>query len=197
VVSTSRLAGPSGDPATSRRRALQAAAAATVGLGAVACGGSKPAPRFRVKSTKHVAAQDIGILNRLLDLEHAAIAAYEAGIPLLSAADQKVAEQFLRNELAHAGELSGLVKQAKGTPWTPRAAYPLGHPRTAQQTLELLHRLELAQIVSYLWALPRLTGGPVRAAAAAMLANEAQHIAMVRGSLGRPPVPAAFVSGRE
>jgi ferritin-like protein len=171
--------------------------AAATGLGAAACGSSRPAPRFRVKSTKHVAPQDIGILNRLLDLEHEAIAAYEAGIPLLGAADQKVAEQFLRHELAHAGELSGLVKQAKGTPWKPRVAYPLGRPRTARQTLELLHRLERAQIVSYLWALPRLSDGPVRAAAAAMLANEAQHIAMVRGSLGQPPVPAPFVSGRE
>lgn len=197
MVSTSRLAGPPREPATSRRRVLQAAVAATAGLGAAACGSSRPAPRFRIKSSKHVAPQDVGILNRLLDLEHEAIAAYEAGIPLLGAADQKVAEQFLRHELAHAGELSGLVQQAKGTPWKPRVAYPLGHPRTAQQTLELLHRLERAQVASYLWALPRLSGGPVRAAAAAMLANDAQHLALVRQSLGQPPAPAAFASGRE
>jgi ATP phosphoribosyltransferase regulatory subunit HisZ len=172
--------------------------ATTASFGVAACGGSsRPAPRFKVKTSKHVPPQDIGLLNRLLDLEHETIAAYEAGIPLLSEADQKVAEQFLRHELAHAGELAGLVTQAKGLPWQPRLRYSLGHPRTAAQTLDLLHRLERAQVSSYLWAIPRLAGATARAAAAAVLANDAQHVAMLRASLGQTPAPAAFVTGRE
>lgn len=63
--------------------------------------------------------------------------------------------------------------------------------------LELLHRLEDAQLTAYLNAIPKLSGGPVRAAAAAIFANDAQHVMMLRIRLDRPPAPAAFVDGRE
>jgi hypothetical protein len=59
----------------------------------------------------------------------------------------------------------------------------------------LLKRLERLQIRTYLETIPRLSGGRVRAAMAAILANDAQHLAMLRWQAGGPPAPAALVTG--
>ena len=56
------------------------------------------------------------LLNGLLDLEHLGIAAYTAGIPLLSPSVHKVGRLFLTHELSHAEELGCLVQQAAGKP---------------------------------------------------------------------------------
>jgi hypothetical protein len=185
---------------TSRRRALQAAVAATAGLGAVACGGhTHRAPKFTFPIPSDVPLSDVGPLQRLLFLENATVAAYEAGIPLLDEATQKIAEQFLRNELAHADDIGGLIKNATKAEKAPEPGvrYPLGHPRTAAEVVGLLYRLERMQLSTYLWAIPRLSAGPVRAAAAAIFANDAQHVSMLRVRLGQTPAPSAFVSGQE
>ena len=42
------------------------------------------------------------------------IAAYTASIPLLAPDAAEAAKRFLGQELSHAGELSGLIKQAGG-----------------------------------------------------------------------------------
>ena len=77
---------------------------------------------------------DVEILNGLLDREHKAIAAYTAGIPLLDGHVQAAAKQFLSQELTHAGELCGLIKQAGGIANKPQPSYAFGQPRTAART---------------------------------------------------------------
>jgi rubrerythrin len=139
---------------------------------------------------------DIAILNNALDLEHMAIAAYTSGIPLLSGTTQKAAKQFLLQELAHASALSGLVKRAGGTARPPAASYALGRPRGAGDVLALLDTIERSAITAYVDAIPKVSSGAVRAKLASILANEAQHIALVRQSLGHAPVPEALVTGR-
>lgn len=140
---------------------------------------------------------DVEILNRALDLEHEAIAAYTAGIPLLGGLAQAAAKRFLGHELSHAGELSGLIGQAGGKANKPKQGYDLGQPRTRHQVLELLHALERAEIAGYLQAMATVSPGPVRAAVGAILANDAQHVAILRSSLGRPPLVGPFVTGNE
>jgi hypothetical protein len=140
----------------------------------------------------------VRLLLGLLDLEYETVAAYEGGIPLLDSSSALVAEQFLRHEMSHAGELAGLLKQAGiKKPPSPRLAYDLGHPHTPAQVLALLHRLESAQLSAYLHAIPLLGPGPVRVALASVFANDAQHVAALRVALHRAPAPAAFVTGRE
>ena len=140
---------------------------------------------------------DVQLLNHLLDIEHLGIAAYTAGTPLLDPDLAKSASLFLNDELAHAGQLIGLVKAAGGKPNKPAASYELGHPHTAEEVLALLHEVERLQIAAYLNALPQLTLGKLRQQVVAILANDAQHIAVVRAGLGQPAVPSAFVTGRE
>jgi hypothetical protein len=137
------------------------------------------------------------MLERVLDLEYHSTAAYTAAIPLLSGRAATAAKRFLDQDLTHAGELSGLVRDAGVKPPMPQPSYDLGHPRSVTDVLELLHAVERNVIAAYLDAIPRLAPGSVRSAVASLLANEAQHVAVLRATLGRPPVPFALVTGKE
>ena len=191
----------SDDDGASRRALLSAAGATLAGtaaLGLAACGRKAKTGH---QSVKKVAAPiqrlDVQILEQLLDLERRTVAAYIAGIPLLSHPDAKTAKQFLDEELAHTGELLSLIKAAGGKGPVRTASYELGHPGNGAEVLALLHGLERAQIAAYLKAIPRLQPAPVRAAVASILANDAQHIAIIRMAQGMTAIPSAFVTGSE
>jgi len=183
------------DRATSRRALLQAGGAAAAAIALGGCGGadSTKGPLRRLAAPARRA--DVEILNRALDLEYRTVAAYTAGIPLLSGSAAHAAEQFLGQELSHAGELYGLVKEAHGKPHDQQQSYPIDHPRNAGEVLALLHELERAQIAAYLGWIPELTPGPVRAAIASILANDAQHLAIIRGVSGEQPLAGPLVGG--
>jgi Ferritin-like domain len=180
---------------TSRRRLLSAAGASLAGIAAAGCG--QQSLRAQVHNSKPVLHSDVALLNHLLDLEHLAIAAYTAGTPLLAPAVVKAGRLFLNDELSHAGDLAGLIKAAGGKPIKPAPSYALGHPRTSDEVLALLHSIETAQIAAYLDALPRLQPPALRQQVASILANDAQHVAVVRAALGQAAVPSAFVTARE
>jgi hypothetical protein len=135
----------------------------------------------------------VDVLNSLLGVEHYAIAAYAAGIPLLGGIGESLGRQFLSHELAHADELAELVKDGGGKSARPRASYNLGNPRTAADGLALLERAERAQLQAYLQMIPALSGGRVRAAVATIYANDAQHLAVLREQAGQPPTTAFAV----
>jgi hypothetical protein len=107
------------------------------------------------------------------------------------------AQQFLTHQLAHVTELTGFIGQAGGHPVKPQASYNLGHPRTKQDVLILLHRIEQQLLTGYLEALTELNPAELRGAAAAIMANHAQHISILRMQLGLTPIPDAFVSSPE
>jgi hypothetical protein len=175
---------------------LRAAGAGTAGaLALAACG--KSSLRAQVHNSKPVLRSDIEQLSRLLYLEHMAIAAYTAGTPLLPPATVKAGQLFLNDELSHAGELAGLIRAAGAKPPKPPPSYPLGHPRTGDEVLALLHTIERSLLTAYLDAIPRLRPGPLKQQVASILANDAQHLAVVRAALHLPAVPSAFVTGRE
>ncbi len=157
------------------------------------CGNSRR--QVTHSSPSRIGDLDVQLLNRSLDLEYEAIAAYTAGIPLLGGRPREAAKRFLDQELSHSGELAGLVKQAGGKPHRPQPTYDLGRPRSGRDVLELLHDLEDREVALYLDAVPRLGSGSTRAAITAVLGNDAQHLALVRGTLGLDPIPAALVTG--
>jgi Ferritin-like domain len=181
---------------SSRRRWLAAAGAGLAGTVALAACG-KTSLRSQVKNSKPVLQSDIALLGHLLYLEHLAIAAYTAGTPLLPPATVKAGALFLNDELSHAGDLAGLIRAAGAKPPKPAPSYPLGHPRTGEEVLALLHAVERAQVAAYLDAIPRLQPGTLKQQVASILANDAQHLAVVRAALHQPAVPTAFVTGRE
>jgi rubrerythrin len=158
------------------------------------CGNTTMDVRNLPRGAKH---GDLALLNRALALERYAIAGYTAGIPLLSRRQAKLAQTLLNDELAHAGELLGLIDAVGGKP-IPRAdSYDLGRPQTDTEVLELLRRLEREQLTLYLDLIPRLTPGRVRSAVASIFGSDAQHMALVRLQLKLPPAPSPFVTGSE
>jgi bacterioferritin (cytochrome b1) len=161
------------------------------------CGSANYSPPRFPKLPPVARRSDVALLNGTLDLEHKMIAAYTAAIPLLTGARQSAARRFLSQHLAHAGELIALVRQAGGRPMQPKPSYELGQPRTTDDLLALLHSLERSAIAAYLASIPKLAPAQVRAAVASILANEAQHVSILRARLGQPPVPSALVTGSE
>jgi bacterioferritin (cytochrome b1) len=195
------IAGPGSDGdsanSSSRRELLGRAGAGLFvggGLFVAGCGGgSRPPSPAHKKISRSAAVLDVDILNGLLDIEHKAVSAYTAGIPLLSGHTQRTARNFLGDDLAHAGELASLITRHHGIPIHART-YSLGTPQTAEAFLALFARLEKEQIAAYLGAIPLVQPGAMRASLAAILGSDAQHIAIVRTLLGTPPLAGAFVT---
>jgi len=183
-----------GEP-SSRRGLLRAGGVALAGIAAAGCGSKSL--KAQVNNSAPLLSTDVDLLNQLLDLEHKAIAAYTAATPLLPSAVSQAGALFLNDELAHAGALAVWIEAADGIPLDPAPSYDLGHPRTSQEVLALLHEIENAQLTAYLNAITRLEPGSVKSSIAAILANDAQHVAVVRAALHQPAVPSPFVTGRD
>jgi hypothetical protein len=187
-----------GAVSTSRRAILKrsgAGVAAGAALVLAGCASKSNLPNVH-KIPPEARSADVEILNGLLVLEYKAIAAYTAGIPLLEGRHvQTAARQFLSQEISHSGELYALVRQAKGDSPHPKSSYPFGRPTGHKDVLELLHALEEEQIAAYLDAIPNVSPGSVRAALSSILANDAQHLVVVRRALRVEPIPTAFVTG--
>jgi hypothetical protein len=179
----------------SRRQLLGASGAAGATALLAACGGSSHDRPGLSPGTVNRA--DAAIVNELLAVEYYAATAYIAGVPLLSGHNLRLAKWFLNQELSHIDELTNLARAAHVAPRGEGGNYELGHPRSARDLLELFHRVEQLTIRAYLSAIPRLSEGSVRASAVSILANEAQHVSIVRRNLGLTQVPAAVVTGAE
>jgi hypothetical protein len=201
VIDTERVPAGDGEEPTPRRALLGQAGATLAGFTLLALTGCGAQPKPEAQSVKRAAPpvrlNDVVLMGRLLDLERHTVAAYIAGIPLLRNPDARTAKQFLNEELQHTGELLSLIKAAGGKFPDRPPSYNLGHPRTPADVLALLHTLERAQITAYLEAIPLLSPGSVRAAAASILTSDAQHIAILRLAQGQTPAPSAFVTGHE
>jgi hypothetical protein len=187
-----------GTDASSRRALLKVAGPGLAAGASILLAGCGQHRRSKLRAApKRLRDLDVAILNHLLDLELHTIAAYTAGIPLLHRSEQTVAQQFLGQELSHADELGGLIRLAGSKPAKAKPSYDLGHPRTHRDVVRLLHTLERAQVAAYLDAIPRVYLGSVRAALAAVVANDAQHISVLRPALGLAAMPEALLTGAE
>lgn len=186
------------DAGASRRALFGAAGSALAAVGGLSLAGCGSATARKVAPPPPaVAARDIELLAAALELERRTVAAYVAGMPLLSRPLRRVARQYLSEELEHTGELISLTRSVGGHA-TPRAdSYRLGHPTEPAGVLALLHELESAQLATYLRIIPQLSPGRVRAAASTILTVDAQHVALLRLQQGQDPVPSAFVTGAE
>ncbi len=168
------------------------AAAALAGCGLIPT--TKP-PLSKISVA--VKRDDLPILSELLKMEYHLAYAYTASLPQLGSSKFgiRAARWFLHHELAHITAISTLIESAHAEPNTSAGDFGLGHPAGAQAVLGTLERLENQAIRVYQHAIPRLSHGKLRAIAASIMANEAQHVSLVRGVMGLEPVPAALVTG--
>jgi rubrerythrin len=139
---------------------------------------------------------DVEILNSALDLELMAVAAYTAGAALLKGDALAVGKRFLEQEQEHADGLTQAIKKAGGKPNRALATYDFPELRSQTDVLRFAVDLENTAIAAYIDALPKLGEGDLRATAAAIVANEAEHLSVLLGVLGMEQVPGAFVFGK-
>jgi rubrerythrin len=181
---------------TTRRSFLKLAAMAGVSSSLLLTG-----PTITLAGDKN---KDIQIMNVALGLEHQAIAAYQAGAEtkLLSDAVLKVAVKFQDQHKQHRDALAATIKKFGGKPVDAQAKYDVvaiakgvgvNTIATEKDVLTLAMKLEDQATKAYLGALPALDSKDVLKAAASIMADEAQHTAILRSAIGEDPVPQAFV----
>jgi hypothetical protein len=183
----------------SRRRLLGASGAAGAAALVAGCGLIPTTRPPLTKISVTITRNDIPILQGLLKMEYRLAYAYTASLPPLVASKYgtRVARWFLHQELAHVTALTTLLKSAHVKPSTAPGTFPLGPSHTVAEVLSMLHRLEAGAIGAYQRAIPELSHGKLRAIAASIMANEGQHLTLVRAALGLDAVPAALLTGSE
>lgn len=163
-----------------------------------ACGGSGTRPKGSARDEAE--ALDLKLIGSALDLENTIIAAYAAGAGLVRGGARRSTRAIVEQEREHAKRLRGLVGELGGrpNPAKTREEYARGFPRLRERAdvLRFAIDLENAAVRFYLESLPNLSTPELRLVAGAIATNEAEHAALLRGELGRPQVPDAFVTGR-
>lgn len=179
-----------------RRQLLGVAGAGGSAALLAACGDTEPGGA----SARDLAARDLRLLGSALDLEHTVIAAYAAGFHLMRGDALRHSRAIVAQERVHAARLTDAIERRGGRPNPPktREEYARAFPALgkAEDALRFGVDLENAAIRLYHEALPKLSEAPLRLLAAAIATSEAEHAALLRGDLGRPQTPDAFVTGR-
>jgi hypothetical protein len=181
----------------SRRQLLSASGAAGAAATVAGCGVLPKNTSPLQKIALSVDRPDVAILEGLLRLEYHLAYAYTASLPRLSGYGVRAARWFLRHELEHIGAISTLLKSGGVKPNTSAGEFPLGHARNASEVLAVLHSLEARAVRDYAGAVAKLSNGRLRAVASAVMANEGQHLSLLRRAQGLEPVPSALLTGNE
>lgn len=144
--------------------------------------------------------KDIDILNKGLEAERFAIAAYEiaAGTGLLSEGVIEVAKTFQSHHGQHAHKLHETIISLGGEPVKalPQEEYAKKMPPGLIEERAIIHyalTLEKGAAITYLNVIPEIENSKIAQAAASILGDEAMHWATLRNALGLSPVHISFI----
>jgi rubrerythrin len=138
---------------------------------------------------------DVAILNSALALELTAVEAYTKGAPLLKGAVLDAGEAFLAQEQEHADGLRTAIQDLGGKASAKKMTLDYSGLKDQTDVLNFATNLENVAIAAYVDAIPKLSSGDLRATAAQIVTNEAEHVFVLLGVLGQEQVPGAFVTG--
>jgi rubrerythrin len=184
------------DPVT-RRRFFQASGVTFVGGSAVfiaACGDDDDDEESTTAGGGG-GQGDVAILNGALALELTAVEAYGKGAPLLKGAVLDAGEVFLTQEQEHADGLTTAIDQLGGKATAKKMTLDYSGLKSQADVLNFATDLENVAIAAYVDAIPKLSSPDLRATAAQIVTNEAEHVSVLLGALGQDQVPDAFVTG--
>lgn len=181
-----------------RRRAFLTAAAATAALPAAALAARRP-------------RGEVAILHDALELELLAAYVYDAGVKsgLLDEELVGIVAALRDHERQHADAVGASLEALGGArpkaPETPEEADAILARRAAtgrlagvstrEGFLELAHELEMLQVAGYVTAAGDLDDVRLIQTTASIATAEGAHLVVLRGLLGRDPVPAPFETG--
>lgn len=144
--------------------------------------------------------KDIEILNKGLEAERFAIAAYEiaAGTGLLSEGVLQVAKTFQSHHGQHAHKLHETIVSLGGEPVKAlsQEEYAKKLPPGLAEEKAIIHyalTLEKGATITYLTVIPEIENKKIAQAAASILGDEAMHWAALRNALGLVPVHISFI----
>jgi Ferritin-like domain len=163
-------------------------------------GGSSTTTATEAASTEAAPAQspDGELLDKVLARQEGAVAAYTEVIPHLSPRFAHMASYFRAQEQEH---VDAVVKALRGIE-APAATAPeeieVGELKTDEERLVFLYELEGATIDEELSAISKLEAPWPRSLLSSTVADQAQHLTLLRQALGAGPlaaVPVPFENG--
>lgn len=176
-------------------------AAALLILLLVGCGGGSSSSSTTATTVPTPSAEESAdgtILNTVLSRQEAVVGAYAATIPHLSPRFARMASYFRTQEQEH---VDALLKAMRGlkTPAEPKAE-EIAPPETKTDTerLVFLYEVESKTIDDELSAISKLEASWPRSLLASTVADQAQHLTLLRQALGSGPlqsVPVPFEDG--
>jgi len=177
-----------------------------LGFGGAAIAASSIPLLLSVRNAFAASSGDAGILEQAIGLERIAILAYETAIDsgLLTAAFTRVARRFRDHEQEHADALTTALMDLGGTPPAKKPTLKdidgvvkgLGSVKSQADIANFAIELEMAAVAAYYDAHRKLVDAKLLQAGASIMANEAQHLVVLRQAVKRAPVPNAFETGK-
>jgi rubrerythrin len=159
-------------------------------------------------SVRHAFAQDETdgtILASAITLERVTVIAYDSvlGRGVLTPGTRDVLRRFRAHEQEHADVLTTALTDLGGTPPAPPegvgdvddVAEGLGAVRTQGDAIGFLISLETAAIAAYFDAHAKLGEAKLLQTGASIMANEGQHLTVLRSIARQDPIPNAFETG--
>lgn len=148
---------------------------------------------------------DGDILMAAIRLERIAVLAYGVAIDgkLLTPAFARVARRFRDHEQAHADVLTTALTDLGGTPPPDPEVADIDSVvkgsadlKSQADVANFAIELETAAVAAYYDAHRKLVDAKLLQTGAAIMANEAQHLVVLRQAVKRDPVPFAFETGK-
>ncbi|MGI8512810.1 MAG: ferritin-like domain-containing protein [Solirubrobacteraceae bacterium] len=158
---------------------------------------------LRVRNAFAQADDDRAIIEKAVGLEQTAVFAYAAAVASgkLDARTTQVAELFGRHEQEHAGALTAALKTLGGTA-PPKPSRPgdvsglAAAAASARGILNFAIAFEESAVAAYYDASQKLKDAKLLTAGSSIMANEGQHLVVLRQAARLNPVPTAFATGK-
>jgi hypothetical protein len=180
--------------------ALLAAAGLLAGCGGG--GGSAPTSAASVTDASPMPSAeesaDAALLNHVLARQEAAIVAYRQVIPKLAPRLAHLAAYFRAQEQEHVDAVLKAMRGLKSKAEPSEEEIEVGELGSDRERLEFLYEVESATIDEELGAISELEASRPRSLLSSTVANQAQHLTLLRQALGAGPlasVPAPFENG--
>jgi hypothetical protein len=176
-----------------RRALLVGLAIGACAVALVACGGGAD-----TASSESERAADAEVLNEILARQTAAVAAYDQSLHALGGHSLALARVFRVQEQEHVDAILKALRALGEAAEPPAETIEATGLKTEADYLRFLYELESATIEAELSAIAKLTSPSPRSMLATTVANQAQHLVLLRRSLGVKSVetvPRAFEDG--
>ena len=176
-----------------------------IGLGGAIVAASSIPLLWSARNAFAAGGPDAEILVAAVRLERIAVLAYDTAIAsdLLTPAFARVARRFRGHEQAHADVLTTALTDLGGTP-PPEPRFKdidsvvkgIGDLKSQADVANFAIELETAAVAAYYDAHSKLIDAKLLQTSSSIMANEAQHLVVLRQAVDRPPVPFAFENGK-